>query len=173
MRHLLVTTVIAVLIINAAPALARVTSVSVKASLVSETMVACSTNPSDYDSFCPSGSCVCDTYSGTVNGPLLGRGTIDISLTVDTGAATPGPASGCTPFFGIASFSARRDSEAENVTGTICSTFGNSQKSSVAGGFGITSSAIGESGWGTLSGTLNEAKSPTLLTIQLRARITP
>jgi hypothetical protein len=173
MRHFLVTAVIAVLIINAEPALARVTSVSAKASFISETPGDCGTNPSDYDSFCPSKSCACDTYSGTLSGPLLGRGTIDISLTVDTGAATPSSGSGCTPFFGIASFSTRRDSETENVTGTICSTFGNSQKSSVSGGFGIISSAIGESGWGTISGTLNEAKSPALLTLQLRARITP
>jgi hypothetical protein len=105
----------------------------VKARFVSETAGPCSSNPSDYDSFCPSLSCVCDIYSGTVNGALLGKGTIDISLTVDTGAATPSSGSSCRPFFGVASFAARRDSETEDTTGTICSPFGNNQKSSVAG----------------------------------------
>jgi hypothetical protein len=173
MRNVLVAIVIAILALTAAPALARVTSVAVKARFVSETAGPCSSNPSDYDSFCPSLSCVCDIYSGTVNGALLGKGTIDISLTVDTGAATPSSGSSCRPFFGVASFAARRDSETEDTTGTICSPFGNNQKSSVAGGFGIISSAIGESGWGTISGTLNEGTAPALLMIQLRARVTP
>lgn len=136
-------------------------------------MAACSVNPADYDAFCPSGSCVCDTYSGTVNGPLLGHGTIDITLTVDTGAATPNLTAGCKPFFGVVSFSARRDSETENVTGTVCTNFSSSQKASVIGGFEIVSSAIGEAGWGTLGGNLYEAVSPALLTLQLKAHITP
>jgi hypothetical protein len=84
MRQGFVAAVIAASIINASPALAtRITSVAVKASLTSETAGACSSDPADYASFCASGSCVCDTYSGSVAGPLLGKGTIDISFTVD------------------------------------------------------------------------------------------
>jgi hypothetical protein len=142
-------------------------------SFVSETAGACSSNPSDYDSYCPSGTCVCDKYSGKVNGALLGRGTIDISFTVDTGAAAPTSGPGCKPFFGLASFSALRDSETEDATGTICTTFGSTSKSSVAGGFGIEQSAIGESGCGTMHGTLNQVASPAVLTLQLSAHITP
>jgi hypothetical protein len=174
MRRGFVAAVIAASIINASPALAtRITTVAVKASLTSETPGACSSDPADYDSFCASGSCVCDTYSGSVAGPLLGKGTIDISFTVDPGASAPSSGLGCMPFFGVASFAAKRDSETENVTGTICSAFGKAHQSSVAGGFGIKSSAIGESGWGTLHGTLNEASSPTVLTLLLAVRITP
>jgi hypothetical protein len=130
MHRFLAATAIAMLVTSAAPALAsRVTTVSANTSFVSETAGACSSNPSDYDSYCPSGTCVCDKYSGKVNGALLGRGTIDISFIVDTGAAAPTSGPGCKPFFGLASFSALRDSETEDATGTICTTFGSTSKS--------------------------------------------
>ena len=173
MRKVLPTMIVAMLMAIGTSAFARVTAVAARTTFVAETPGRCSMNSSDYDFLCPSGTCVCDTYSGTVSGALLGRGTINISITVDTGAATPGSGPGCTPFFGLVSLAAARDTETEEATGTICAPFANTQRSSVSGGFGIIGSAIGESGWGTLSGTLNRGASPALLTLQLRARIAP
>jgi hypothetical protein len=163
-----------VLILAATPVLARVitTVATIKGTLFSETDGACSADSADYDSFCPSGTCVCDTYEGTIRGSLVGRGTAVVTLTVDVGAKTTSSALGCVPFFGVASFSTNRESETDNATGTICTTFANAQKNYVSGGFGIESSSQGISGgWGTLSGTLNERLSPAKLTVVLRVGI--
>jgi hypothetical protein len=155
-----------------ASALARVTTLAIKGTCT-ENPGACSSNSADYDSICPSNNCVCDVCTGTIGGPLVGRGSATVNLTIDNGSSTPASGSGCKPFFGKATFSTNRESESDDTTGTICSGFGNPEKDTVSGGFGIESSGRGEAGWGKISGMLNESVTPSKLTLNLSARITP
>lgn len=157
----------------AAPVLARVTTLAIKGTCTEIPGAACSSNSTDYDSICPSKNCVCDICTGTISGPLVGRGSATVNLTIDNGSSTPASGSGCRPFFGTATFSTNRESESDDTTGTICSGFGNPEKNTVSGGFGIESSGRGEDGWGKISGMLNESVTPSKLTLSLSARITP
>ncbi len=155
----------------AGPVSARTTSATIKADFVSENPGACSSVASDYDSFCPSTTeCVCDTYQGTISGGLVGKGSATVTITRDVGANTNGSAAieGCEPFFGIASFTTNRESEDDNVTGTVCSAFSGT-KDSVSGGFGIES-GVAVGGWGTIKGTLDQGASSKNLKITLKAQ---
>lgn len=157
----------------AAPAFARVTSLTIKGTCTEVEDAACSSNPLDYDSICPSKNCDCDTCTGTIGGPLVGRGTATVHLTIDVGSSTPASGPSCRPFFGTATFATNREVETDYTTGTICSGFRDPGKNTVSGGFGIENSSRGVSGWGKLSGTFNQNVTPSKLTLSLSARITP
>lgn len=144
------------------------TSASVSAHLDSTTPGACSANSSDYDHFCPSGNCSCLEYSGTIRGGLIGRGTVNVSLTLDDDAVTATP--GCQPFFAEVSYSTTRDTGTVNATGTICKSISRKPLDPVTGGVGLKDSGVGAVGWGTLGGTRNS--SSNALSLKLTMRIT-
>lgn len=153
---------------------ARVVGVSFRGTLLSPELIgACSALPADYDFYCPSGNCVCDTYVGTLSGGLVGTDkNAHLSLTVDNGASTTSLATGCVPFFGVMNFSTIRETETDNVAGVVCSGLGNPVQNTVTGGLGIESSTQGVAGgWGTLSGSLDKRKAPAKLTVSARVRI--
>ncbi len=152
---------------------ARILGVSFKGALSSELTGACSSLPADYDFYCPSGDCVCDTFVGTLSGGLVGTDkNAHLSLTVDNGASTTSSATGCVPFFGVMNFSTSRETETDNVAGAICSGLGNPMQNTVSGGVGIESSSQGVAGgWGTLSGSFDKRKVPAKLTVSVRVKI--
>lgn len=172
--HIKLTTTIAILILmGATQAAARTvnTGISITATQISEDDSGpCKMPGFAYDDFCPSGAgnCICREFSGTVRGGLIGKGPVQISMTVDNGAITSTP--GCVPFFVGAEGTTQRVSQSINALGVICPSMQRNRKNPVSGGAGLIPS--GQSGWGTLSGTLDEDKAPALLKIQLRARVT-
>lgn len=147
------------------------TAISITATQISEDDTGpCKMPGFAYDEFCPSGSnnCICRKFAGTVRGGLIGKGPLQISITVDNDAATSTP--GCVPFFAGAEGTTQRVSQSINAVGVICQSMQRNRKNPVSGGAGLIPS--GQSGWGTLSGSLDEDRSPAFLKIQLRARVT-
>ena len=123
----------------------------------SATKGACSDS---YDDVCPSGDCECQEYTGKFSahfGGLSGRGTADVSVTLDNGLQTAQP-HGCRPVFGNAFLSTPLGSATINLTGAFCDAFGNSAQMKLLGGFGIAPGGAVGVGFGTLSGATNPKK---------------
>ena len=84
-----------------------------------------------YADQCPTNSCTCvEVSSATVANvtgepSLAGKGTADLFLTFDNGAATVSGVDDCTPFFGVAELTTTRggkaSSETLNLVGVNCS----------------------------------------------------
>lgn len=171
MRSTIGMLVAVMILVEAMPATARTvnTSASITATQVSEDDSGPCVMPGfAYDGLCPSGTCICRKFSGTIRGGLIGKGPVNISLTIDTGAVTSTP--GCTPFFGAATGTTQRVSQSVNTVGVICPSMQRNKKNPVSGGAGII--PAGQSGWGTLNGTLDEGRVPAPLKIRLKARVT-
>lgn len=118
MRSTLVTMVAVIVLVGAVPAVARTvnTGISINATQISEDDSGpCSMPGFLYDDLCPTGACICRKFSGTIRGGLIGKGPVNISVTIDTGAITSTP--GCTPFFGAGVGTTPRASVSVNVTG--------------------------------------------------------
>ncbi len=151
------------------------TSVSFAGTIPSPpTAGACSTSSLDYDYYCPSGDCECEEFTGVLSWPLVGKDkNAHLDVTIDLGATTTGSdTKGCVPFFAVMNFHTTREMETDDITGTICSTFRNSLKDTVSGGLGIESSTAGaDGGWGTVSGTINQTKTPWSLKISSKVHI--
>jgi hypothetical protein len=63
-----------------------------------------------------------------------------VAVTIDLGATTTGSETmRCVPFFGVMNFSTTRETEIDDITGTICSRFSIPLKDTVSGGLGIES----------------------------------
>jgi hypothetical protein len=120
-----------------------------------------------YSNQCPSGSCTCEQVSGATVGlvsgqvGIAGKGTANVFLTFDNGAATVGGGGECTPFFGIARLSTKRaglqSSETLNLNGVKCSPL-TTADSPILGGFGISASpkpVNGGTGFGKVTGFLD------------------
>jgi hypothetical protein len=123
------------------------TSGSVSGTLVSQTDGACDAG---YSSFCPSGDCICDFFSGVISGNPIGKGSAKLWATVDEGAALS-TGSTCFPVFGSLDISTSRDVEIIDTAGSSCNT--NNSINTLSGGFGIAQSAVGASAWGSVTGT--------------------
>lgn len=121
---------------------------TIKGGLTSQTSGACNVG---YSTYCPSGNCYCDEFTGTISGNPIGKGTVILDATVDQGAALSNSPT-CYPVFLILQVNAR-DTEIINGVGSACNT--NGQIDALSGGFGIIQSAVGAAGWGTVKGTFN------------------
>ena len=120
-----------------------------------------------YADQCPTSSCTCVQVSGATVGVvagepnIAGKGTADLFLTFDNGAATESAAGACTPFFGVAELSTKRagkaSSETLNLNGVSCTPL-TTANSPILGGFGIATSPApinGGKGFGKVSGFLD------------------
>ncbi len=120
-----------------------------------------------YADQCPTNSCTCvEVSSATVANvtgepSLAGKGTADLFLTFDNGAATVSGVDDCTPFFGVAELTTTRggkaSSETLNLVGVNCSPL-TTANSPILGGFGISTSPApvnGGKGYGKISGFLD------------------
>ena len=135
-------------VLSPASAFAGHVSGTIKGGLTSQTSGACNVG---YSTYCPSGNCYCDEFTGTISGNPIGKGTVILDATVDQGAAlSSGPT--CYPVFLILQINAR-DTEVIDGVGSACNT--NGQIDALSGGFGIIQSAVGAAGWGTVKGTFN------------------
>ena len=108
-----------------------------------------------YDTFCPSGSCRCEEYEGTVSGNRVGQGSdVALHLTIDQGEHTSTP--GCSPVFGELTFTGSKDTETIYLNGSLCDPFGSDSspkaKLLLRGGFGVSASSHSVAAFGTLSG---------------------
>jgi hypothetical protein len=127
-----------------------------------------------YADQCPTSSCSCvqipNATVGLVTGQvgIAGKGSANLFLTFDSGAATVSDIGSCTPFFGVAELSTTRvgkaSSETLNLNGVSCNplTPGNSP---ILGGFGIATSpkpVNGGTGFGRFSGFLDPSGSVSL-----------
>jgi hypothetical protein len=112
-----------------------------------------------YANVCPSGTCICQEYQGKLSGHFggrSGRGSAQLSLTVDDGLITSSP-DGCRPVFGVANISTPIGSATINVTGAFCDEIGKSTQQKLQGGFGLAGGSFGE-GLGTFNGNFNTVK---------------
>ena len=121
-----------------------------------------------YNSKCPSGSCRCEQYEGmAVSGNLIGKVTspesnypaVGIDITVDSGSDRVGSADGdCTPIFASLFVVGSKDTEQLDFNGSYCTPLANPNaagaQSPIKGGFGIESSTVGYTGFGTVSGSV-------------------
>jgi hypothetical protein len=139
-------------------------------------------NFDDWVNVCPSGTCECDqgaspSGSGSVN---KGKTTVtDFWITIDTGinpATEPtvdgGPTPKCNLFFGVLTAAGTTTGETVtvNMIGTTChhvTSKGVHDIDVLSGGWGISDdpapSPNDASGWGTLSGTVNQSTNAILL----------
>jgi hypothetical protein len=131
-------------------ALAGHTTGTIKGRLLSQNPGACEVG---YSSFCPSGTCICDIFTGTISGNPIGKGTAELWLTIDEGAALSG-GSTCLPLFGSFAITTSRDSEVIDTVGSACNIAGGTADT-LSGGFGISQSAVGAKAWGNLTGTFD------------------
>lgn len=148
------------LIVVCAPLLLWASSVSakgiagaIKGQLVSDTSGACDVG---YSSYCPSGDCECARITGDVSGSGIGRGSVNLLMTIDHGAqVSPAGAPTCYPIFASAQITTPHDQEIMNMVGAICAP-ASGQTAKVTGGFGIKSSTVGWwGGWGSVSGRIS------------------
>jgi hypothetical protein len=127
----------------------------IQAGLVSDTPGACDV---DY-SYCPSGNCECAKFAGDVSGGQIGRGSVDLFVTIDRGAQlSPAGTPSCYPFFASAQITAARDQATMNIVGASCASAPGTSK--VTGGFGINATEVTGLGWGGLgsvSGSMNRS----------------
>jgi len=121
-----------------------------------------------YNSICPSGSCSCEQYEGmVVTGNLIGKVThpesnypaVGIDITVDHGADRVGSINGsCEPIFASLFVVGSKDTQELDFNGSYCSPLANpnasTAQSPIKGGFGIESSTVGYTGFGTVSGSV-------------------
>jgi len=134
-----------------------------------------------YANQCPSGSCTCvqipSATVGLVTGrvALAGKGTANLFLTFDNGAATVSASGDCTPFFGVAELTTKRagkaSSETLNLNGVSCNPL-TTANSPILGGFGISKTPTpvnGGTGFGKVTGFLDPSGSVSL---KLHGRIT-
>jgi hypothetical protein len=127
---------------------------------ISTTLTSTTSGTCDVNSICPSGDCTCLVYDGTVSGSV-GKGTAEVDATEDNGLATT---PGCTPFFAEVFLSASKDSDQEiDGVGALCPLSATSANSKLSGGFNITSSDIGATGWGLFTATLTGATNRLVL----------
>jgi len=141
----------------------------------------CSSSSSDYDHYCPSGTCECEEFTGVLSGPLVGTDkNATLNVTIDLGATTTlSETEGCVPFFAVMKFTTlikkihQTENETDNIVGTICSNSSTPDKDSISGGLGIVSSDVGATGgWGTLtSGSIDNTKTPGILKIRSKVFI--
>jgi len=116
--------------------------------------VACNNS---YDKLCPSGSCECQEYKGTLSAHFRGhggRGTADLFFTIDLGSATSSP-DGCAPVFGNGFLTTPLGDVTINIMGALCDPTSANAPADFSGGFGIAPGSAITSGFGTISGTLN------------------
>jgi hypothetical protein len=125
-------------------------------------------NSTTYNSICPSGSCRCEQYEGmVVTGNLIGKVThpesnypaVGIDITVDSGTDSVGSVNGrCEPIFASLFVVGSKDTQELDFNGSYCSPLGNpnaaNAQSPIKGGFGIESSTVGYTGFGTVSGSV-------------------
>jgi hypothetical protein len=121
-----------------------------------------------YNSICPSGSCRCEQYEGmVVTGNLIGKVThpesnypaVGIDITVDSGTDSVGSVNGrCEPIFASLFVVGSKDTQELDFNGSYCTPLGNpnaaNAQSPIKGGFGIESSTVGYTGFGTVSGSV-------------------
>ena len=126
----------------------------------------CSTTA--YNSICPSNSCKCEEYEGmVVTGNLIGKVTspetnfpaVGIDITVDSGVDRVGSiAGGCRPIFASLFVVGSKDTQQLDFNGSYCTPLANPNSpgaaSRIMGGFGIESSSVGYTGFGTVSGSV-------------------
>jgi hypothetical protein len=127
---------------------------------------ACATTT--YNSICPSGSCRCEEYEGmVVSGNLIGKVTtpesnfpaVAIEMTVDGGGDAVGSVDGdCRPIFGSLFVVGSKDTQQLDFNGSYCTPLSNPNatgaQSPIKGGFGIESSTVGYTGFGSVSGSV-------------------
>jgi len=136
-----------------------------------------------YANLCPSGSCTCVQVPGATVGVvtglpnIAGKGTANLFLTFDNGAATVSAAGKCTPFFGVAELTTTRhlkpSSETLNLNGVSCSPL-TPTNSPILGGFGISTTPApvnGGKGYGKVTGFLDLPGSGSV-SLTLRGPIT-
>src|SRR5579862_4157895 len=112
---------------------------------------------------CPSGTCVCQVYTGTVAGGTVGKGTATFSMTLDDGNETPSLASAtggvCVPIYADLAMTGSKDVEDDNLLGTFCDQANQNLPQPILGGYGVNSSNAGKTGNnGTFTGTYNHLK---------------
>ncbi len=121
-----------------------------------------------YNTPCYSGSCRCEQYEGMlVTGNLIGKVTnpehnypaVGIDITVDSGSDRVGSVNGgCTPIFGSLFVVGSKDTQQLDFNGSYCTPLANPNapgaQSLIKGGFGIESSTVGYTGFGTVSGSV-------------------
>lgn len=129
----------------ASPAIAGHISGTAKGDLISQFNGACNIG---YSSFCPSGVCECDEFSGTISGTPIGKGSVVVAATIDLGAATSS-GNTCVPVFLVLQLATPKASQTINAVGAACNSEGGF---ALTGGFGV---AFGGSGSGTATGTLS------------------
>ena len=99
-----------------------------------------------YSGYCPSGNCLCDEFTGTVNAIPAGEGTAQGAATIDQGAAVSGGSNTCLPVFVSLEIQFQSGLQVINGVGAACV---NATGYALSGGFGV---AEGGSGWGTITG---------------------
>ncbi|HEY9159177.1 hypothetical protein [Candidatus Binatus sp.] len=72
-----------------------------------------------FESFCPSGSCSCCTYTGTASGSA-GKGAMTFYETYDYGAGSTSYGIACSPAYGEIDIAGSKDTEAIAFTGGDC-----------------------------------------------------
>ncbi len=128
----------------------------IQAELVSDTQGACNVS---YSSYCLSDNCECARFTGDFSGSQIGKGSVDLFVTIDRGAqvsSVGGPS--CYPFFASAQITAARDQATMNIVGASCASAPTTSK--VTGGFGIQVTEATGWGWGGLgsvSGNMNRS----------------
>jgi hypothetical protein len=142
----------------------KTAKVTFKGGLLNSLVGACAT--SVYNTICPSGACRCEVYfidpdtkKDKATGTLIGKAPgSEIDITFDGGSDFVGTGPGlCQPFFASAFLPGDKDNQQLDFTGTECSPLkANSGQDPLSGGFGIASSDNGHTGFGTLTGTINE-----------------
>ena len=157
-------------------------SATMRGLLTSDVPGACalpSTIPEKYANECLSGgTCTCLTFNSVkVGGNLVGSGTGSVSITLDDTDAipvggNPDAAQTCTPFHGVAIVAtATSKTPSINATidfqGSLCfSTKNNGTRERLAGGFAISAASDGAYGWGSLSGSNNDATNEIFLSFK-------
>ena len=103
-----------------------------------------------YSNQCPSGTCKCVIYTGTLASTVGTSGDVVIDMTVDTGDNIGSGA--CDPFYAEVLLDASKDlAEKWDMGGTLCESF--VSKFPVSGGWGLSDSNVFFPGLGNLTGT--------------------
>ncbi|HXW84910.1 MAG TPA: hypothetical protein VEJ86_10930, partial [Candidatus Binataceae bacterium] len=105
---------------------------------------ACSLNT--YSSICPSGDCMCATFTGSGSGNTFGKCTslvMAVTFDVALGFANASPIMGqpdgvCYPAFGAIEITGSKENETIDINGSVCNEFNGSAP--LGGGFGFDAS---------------------------------
>ncbi|HZP44487.1 MAG TPA: hypothetical protein VFB15_02450 [Candidatus Binataceae bacterium] len=160
--------------VSADAATAKVLSATISGTALAPTSGACTSPANGYQDQCESGSCICVTVnSATMTGKMAGKGTADLSVTVDTGDAVTDVVStnGCSPFFGVGTTNTTLKKVAVVQTfdfvGTDCAASKVTKPDVLSGGFAVEPGGTPPaSGYGSLNGTYDKTTGVVKFTLK-------